>query len=279
MYHLYERYIYIYIYFHTSSVYSRCLNFTLCVHWLYFCEITGKMYWQGYFQKVRHCTYAQQHKTKCSIRCWNIDITSTAFLYTSTKILINFGFQWMLLTFSQWLAEREDHMMGVQAAAYKLRYRPVQAKCAVTKSLLSTAVLISPYPDQEGNKEGSARFQQHRDASWHHSFSLQGKAPKEIHAILTETLACFLPGRAKDLSTPVYTSCLSLEFKFLLAVREVIKVMLTLLKTSRMLSLQLGPSGHGIMDLIWGCLLSSRQTRQIFYTEHVRRLNITFPVL
>jgi len=29
---------------------------------------------------------------------------------------------------------------------------------------------------------------------------LQGKAPKEFHAILTETLACFLPGRAKDLS-------------------------------------------------------------------------------
>jgi len=32
-------------------------------------------------------------------------------------------------------------------------------------------------------------------------FFLQGKAPKEIHAILTETLAFFLPGRAKDLST------------------------------------------------------------------------------
>jgi len=31
-------------------------------------------------------------------------------------------------------------------------------------------------------------------------FFLQGKAPKEIHATLTETLACFLPGRAKDLS-------------------------------------------------------------------------------
>jgi len=29
---------------------------------------------------------------------------------------------------------------------------------------------------------------------------LQGKAPKEIHAILTETLACFLPGRARNLS-------------------------------------------------------------------------------
>jgi len=35
-------------------------------------------------------------------------------------------------------------------------------------------------------------------------FSLQCKAPKEIHAILTETLACFLPGRAKDLSAALY---------------------------------------------------------------------------
>jgi len=34
-------------------------------------------------------------------------------------------------------------------------------------------------------------------------FPLQGKAPKEIHAILTETLTCFLPGRAKDLSAPL----------------------------------------------------------------------------
>ena len=35
-------------------------------------------------------------------------------------------------------------------------------------------------------------------------FFFQGKAPKEIHAILTETLACFLPARAKDLSAPLY---------------------------------------------------------------------------
>jgi len=35
-------------------------------------------------------------------------------------------------------------------------------------------------------------------------FPLQGKEPKKIHAILTETLACFLPGRAKDLSAPLY---------------------------------------------------------------------------
>jgi len=33
---------------------------------------------------------------------------------------------------------------------------------------------------------------------------MQGKAPKEIHPTLTETLACFLPGRAKDLSALRY---------------------------------------------------------------------------
>jgi len=33
---------------------------------------------------------------------------------------------------------------------------------------------------------------------------LQDKAPKEIYAVLTETLACFLPGRAKDLPAPLY---------------------------------------------------------------------------
>jgi hypothetical protein len=36
-------------------------------------------------------------------------------------------------------------------------------------------------------------------------FFFYGKAPKEIHAILTETLACLLPGQANDLSnTTVY---------------------------------------------------------------------------
>ena len=41
-------------------------------------------------------------------------------------------------------------------------------------------------------------------------FSLQGKAPKEIHAILTETLACFLHGPAKDLSVPLYLTMLAI---------------------------------------------------------------------
>ena len=35
-------------------------------------------------------------------------------------------------------------------------------------------------------------------------FPLQGKALKEIHVILTETLVFFRHGRAKDLSAPLY---------------------------------------------------------------------------
>jgi len=35
-------------------------------------------------------------------------------------------------------------------------------------------------------------------------FFLQVKATKEIQAILIEQLACFIPGRAKDLSAPLY---------------------------------------------------------------------------
>ena len=34
-------------------------------------------------------------------------------------------------------------------------------------------------------------------------FFLQGKAPKEIHAILTEISTCFRPGGAKGLSAPL----------------------------------------------------------------------------
>jgi len=38
-----------------------------------------------------------------------------------------------------------------------------------------------------------AQFQKHGDASCHQFFSLQGKAPKEIHAILIETLGEHAP--------------------------------------------------------------------------------------
>ena len=63
-------------------------------------------------------------------------------------------------------------------------------------SKTNTWVLISPYLDQEGNKLGSIletrtiSTTSRRELSSRFVF-LQGKAPKEIHAILTETLTFF----------------------------------------------------------------------------------------
>ena len=71
-------------------------------------------------------------------------------------------------------------------------------------------MLISPKPTRKESSEtyqGRARFQQHRDTSCHLVFFfLQGKAQKEMHAILRKTLVSFLPGRAKNLSAPLYSA-------------------------------------------------------------------------
>ena len=65
----------------------------------------------------------------------------------------------------------------------------------------------SPLSDQEGKKLGSMSGTRAVSTTSKRELSscppLQGKAPKEIHVILTETLVFFLPGRAKDLSAPL----------------------------------------------------------------------------
>jgi hypothetical protein len=38
--------------------------------------------------------------------------------------MTTYEFQEMDLTYSQWLPEREEHLVGVEGAAYKLQYRP-----------------------------------------------------------------------------------------------------------------------------------------------------------
>ena len=48
-------------------------------------------------------------------------------------------------------------------------------------------------------------------------------APKEIHAILTETLACFPPGRAKDFSSPLYMCAVKPNIKKLLCKASVLR--------------------------------------------------------
>jgi len=82
-------------------------------------------------------------------------------------------------------------------------------KCKRTPEVY-IALYRGAWPDQEGNKLGSMSgthafsTTSGRELSSMFFFFLQGKAPKEIYATLTETLACFVPGRAKNLPAPLY---------------------------------------------------------------------------
>jgi len=63
-------------------------------------------------------------------------------------------------------------------------------------------LLISPYPDQERNNlrsvSGTCAISTTSRRELSSSFFPASKAPKLFHAILTETLSCFLPTRSKD---------------------------------------------------------------------------------
>jgi len=82
--------------------------------------------------------------------------------------------------------------------------------CTQVKKSLRTAALAYRGADKTLARPGRKHAREHaRDARDFNNtetrdvikfVSLQGKTPKEINAIVTETLACFLSGRAKDLS-------------------------------------------------------------------------------
>jgi len=64
--------------------------------------------------------------------------------------------------------------------------------------------LARPGSKKLGSMSGTRAISRRELSSSLFFFFLQGKAPKKIHAILTETLDCFLPGRAKDLKAHLY---------------------------------------------------------------------------
>ena len=72
-------------------------------------------------------------------------------------------------------------------------------------------------------------------------FPLQGKAPKEIHAILTEILACFLPGRAKDLSAPVHLQRLFFYPSRVIVIGNVYYLLLYNILTHKTLNIRIWP--------------------------------------
>ena len=103
---------------------------------------------------------------------------------------------------------------GAQHVVYTCRMRPSSHVCPA-----AFCVVVHLYRDADkslarpGRKQARKHVRDARDfnnietrAVVRFFFFLQGKAPKEIHAIQTETIACFLPGRAKDLSAPLYVN-------------------------------------------------------------------------
>ena len=74
----------------------------------------------------------------------------------------------------------------------------------------TTGVMISPQPNQEGNKIrsmlGTRAILTISRREFLPIFFLQGKVPEEIHIFLPERLVCSIRGRAKDLLTSLYFS-------------------------------------------------------------------------
>ena len=87
------------------------------------------------------------------------------------------------------------------------------AECFKTFIIVIIIISSSSSADKSLARPGKKKARKHvRDARDFNNIEtravikflfLQGKAPKEIYAILTETLACFLPGRTKDLTAPL----------------------------------------------------------------------------
>ena len=108
---------------------------------------------------------------------------------------------------------RQEIQKRQQAVLKKVSNRNYKAYFSV----IEISAVVSPVTDKSSARPGRKQTRKHarekRDFNNIETRSVikLGKAAKEIHAILTETLACFLPSRAKDLSAPLYYN-----FKFML---------------------------------------------------------------
>ena len=92
------------------------------------------------------------------------------------------------------------------SVARSLKTRPVIRACDRQRGQLQDNSLARPGRKQARKHIRDARDFTNMETRAVIKFFLQDKAQKEVQAILTETLACFLPGGAKDLSAPQYYS-------------------------------------------------------------------------
>jgi len=89
-------------------------------------------------------------------------------------------------------------------------YKHIARNSSVTRSIFTKVKHADKFLARPGRKQArkhvsdAGDFNNIETRAVFQFLFLQGKAPKEIHAILTKTLPCFLPGRVKDLLTPLY---------------------------------------------------------------------------
>jgi hypothetical protein len=88
----------------------------------------------------------------------------------------------------------------IKPASFDVVKLPVR----ITPRAVSQELKVLRTLSQEGIAGGWMAEESTRELSSSSPPPLQDKALKEIHAILTETLACFLPGRTKDLAASLY---------------------------------------------------------------------------
>ena len=104
---------------------------------------------------------------------------------------------------------------------------------------------------------------------------LQGKAPKEIHAILTETLACFLPGLAKDLSAPLCRSvllcnCITEKLQFCQRYSD---IWVATIKLSTALNFWNSLTSCNYANITQQCIRFRRRRKKRIATSNSRRQN------
>ena len=123
--------------------------------------------------------------------------------------LLYFSFTFYISTTLQSVTPLKNVLGTSFSSVHHSRYRRFGSKCCL---YLPARMYrgADKFLAQPGRKQARKYVRDARDFNKMETravikfLSLQGKSPKEIHAILTQTLACFLPGRAKDLPAPLY---------------------------------------------------------------------------
>ena len=185
-----------------------CVCVCVCVCYVFYVNGNQNFYYfffkcYGLWSKLL-CTNSVKLKCSQCCVCFNLLRNTVSLIYTRMWCKSRQNKQ--VNVFFLYSVSKQLFLFSVQKF---LSFFVSDLRCLRLLQTRYTAVLICPQPDQEGNKLGSMTGTRAISTTSRRELSsgfffLQDKAPKEIHAIMTETLACFPPGGTNDLSAPQY---------------------------------------------------------------------------